>query len=174
MLILALDPSLNSTGWALSGGALGTIQSGERGMVRLHRILQEVEALVIGEPGVDLVVMEGYSYASRGSAIVSIGELGGVLRYHLWRWGMPTVEISPAARAKYATGKGNARKEQVLVEAVKRLGYTGHSTDEADAAWLLAMALDHYGLPGAVVMPAAHREALRKVAWPAGLERRVA
>lgn len=32
--------------------------------------------------------------------------------------------------------------------------------------WLRAMALDHYGHP-VVPMPAANREALRKIDWPA-------
>jgi len=123
------------------------------------------DALLERAEGVDLVVIEGYAFA-RANRAHQIGELGGVLRVAFAEAGVPLVEVAPMARAKYATGKGNAKKEAVLVEAVKRLGYEGSSNDEADALWLLYMALDHYGLPGAVEMPKVNREALVKPSWP--------
>jgi hypothetical protein len=104
--ILSLDLSLTSTGWArfVAGQTtMGTIQTSALGMARLEAIRSRVEALAAGT---DLVVLEGYSFASRGRAIVSLGELGGVIRHWLHVQQIPTVEIPPACRAKYATGKG--------------------------------------------------------------------
>lgn len=166
MRILALDLALTLSGWARMDGeiASGVFSAGDkRGMLRLHLLLKEVEVLT---RGVDLVVIEGYSFASKGRASISLGELGGLARYLIWKRNIPCAEVPPSCRAKFATGKGNSGKPAVLVEAVRRLGYEGHDNNEADALWLLQMALAHYGLEGAVTLPKVHLEALKKVAWP--------
>lgn len=163
MRIVAFDLSLNATGVASAAGVevLAPPASCSSGVARLRWI----RGAVLDRAG-DLNVIEGYSYASRGQAIISLGELGGVVRVALTDTGVKWVEVPPACRAKYATGKGNASKEQVFAEAIRRLGYAGHSNDEADALWLRAMALDHYGAP-VCEMPKVHRAALDAVKWPA-------
>ena len=164
--ILALDLSLTSTGWARY--AAGVIRRGHlepnglRGYDRLEWIRQRALDLAWG---CDLVVLEGYSFGSKGNAILNAAELGGVIRMALHDLGLTWANVPPAVLKKYATGKGNAGKELVLVEAVKRLGYEGSSNDEADALWLLQMALDAYGL-AEIGVPKAQREALEKVNWP--------
>lgn len=167
MNILALDLSLTSTGWArYAGGAFeqGLLEpNGRRGYDRLGWIRAEVLGLAAGA---DLVVIEGYSYGSKGRAILDQAELGAVVRMALRDLGYTWVEVPPAVLKKYATGRGNAGKEEVLVEAVRRLGYGGARNDEADALWLLEMALDHYGLRSESRVPKAQREALFKVQWP--------
>lgn len=166
---LALDLSLVRTGWATYIGwtTTGTVEEPGSGMERLERIRSRISILAAG---CDLVILEGYSFASRGRAIVSLGELGGVVRHWLHCQRIPVVEIPPSCRAKYATGKGNASKDAVLAEAIRRLEYDGHLHDEADALWLLTMALDHYGLDNPSV-PKAHRSALEKIHWPELRER---
>lgn len=165
MNILALDLSLTSTGYAWSSpqeSRVGRLAPAEKGMNRLSWIRDHVLRLATGA---GLVVIEGYSFASRGRAMISLGELGGVVRLALFDRDTPYVDIPPTVRAKYATGKGNASKEAVLVNAVRRLGYEGSSNDEADALWLRTMAEDHYGLTESPV-PKSHREALDKIQWP--------
>jgi crossover junction endodeoxyribonuclease RuvC len=166
--VLAVDPSLNAMGHAGRGsrGVWIPPKSHASGVRRLLWLRDCVLTMAI-EGRADVVVIEGYSFASRGRAVVSLGELGGVLRTALHEHGIPYVEVPPSALKKYATGKGNAGKELVLVEAVKRLGYEGSSTDEADAMWLRQMGMDHYGHPDAVVVPKSNRDALEKVEWPA-------
>lgn len=172
MRIVSLDLSLTRTGWATSAGACGVLtppKGRDRDMARLAWIRDEVVALV--RPGLlddaDLVVIEGYSFGqARGSSNNhALGELGGVVRLTLHEIGVPYVDVPPASLKKYATGKGNAGKELVLVEAVKRLGYQGSDNNEADACWLVAMAQDQYCRR--VIVPKSHREALAKVKWPA-------
>jgi len=124
--ILALDLSLTCTGWARydgSGIEVGTIEEEGTGMYRVNQILSEVQNLATDAA---LVVLEGYSFASRGRAMVSLGELGGVVRHWLHTEGLKWTEIPPASRAKYATGKGNASKSQVLAEAIRRLVASSH------------------------------------------------
>jgi Holliday junction resolvasome RuvABC endonuclease subunit len=168
MKVLALDLSLTSTGVALPACDVErwVPSTGLRGMERLDWF-RSVLAQALAADMPDLVVLEGYSMgtARQASHAHALGELGGVLRHTLWRNQQPFVDVPPASLKKYATGKGNAKKELMLVEAVKRLGYDGSSNDEADALWLRAMALDAYGEP-VVQMPQVNREATGAVVWP--------
>lgn len=171
MKILALDLSLTATGYAggaaVRPGVLTPPKDAARGPARLAWIRDSVLVLAAHGDSADLVCMEGYSFGqARGSSQMhSTGELGGVVRLALWEHRIPYVEIAPGTLKRYATGRGNAPKDEVLVAAVRRLRYDGSDHNVADAMWLLAMALDHYGAPP-VQMPAAHRQALAAVQWP--------
>lgn len=133
-------------------------------MARLRWIQKKVQEVTAG---VDLVVIEGYSHASKHQAHY-LGELGGVVRLTLYCMNRPYVDVAPTVRAKLACGKGNASKDEVFAAAFKRLNYSGHSKDEADARWLLECALQHYRLPGRVDLPPTHTEPLEKSRpeWP--------
>jgi len=129
--------------------------------------------MLIGKHSPSVVVIEGYSFGSKGAAVVNIGELGGVIRCHLWEARMPYVEIPPSCLKKYATGKGNASKDDVLQQAVMRSGHTFTDNNAADAWWLHQVALAYYEptSPLLVKVPAGNREVLGKVAWiPTGKE----
>lgn len=162
MNVLGLDLSLTCTGYSLdrpAGLHVGTLTTRLRGCDRLTWLRTEIVALA---EQADLAVIEGYSFNSRSSQAHALGELGGVVRVALHERGIAYVDVPPAIVKKYATGKGNAGKELVLVEAVKRLGYAGSSNDEADALWLHAIGRDLVGNP-AVEVPQAHRAALAKL-----------
>lgn len=163
MNIIGLDLSLTSTGVARADGSSLRIRSKKTGPERLHEI-QEAVAILIR--GADLCIIEGYSYGSKGRSVFQIGELGGVIRHFLWEYGLPYVEVAPSALKKFATGRGNAGKDEVLAAAIRRLDYQGSSNDEADALFLRHMALTHYEL-SVIPFPQAHLEALAKVEWPA-------
>jgi crossover junction endodeoxyribonuclease RuvC len=163
MRILAFDLSLTCSGWA-DGAGCGVLippAPANRGIARLRWIR---DAVLARAADAALVVLEGYSFASRGRAIVSLGELGGVVRVALADAGIVSVDVAPSSRALFATGKGNASKEHVLAEAIRKLGYAGHSTDEADARWLHALAVTHYA---GTATNEHQRRALASVDWPA-------
>ena len=167
MRVVALDPSLVCTGVADSEKpAPFTLESpsGLRGPARLYWIQKQVMRVCAGA---DLVVVEGYAYGAKNQ-VHQLGELGGVIRLTLWCLKIRYVDAAPAHRMRIATGKGSAKKEAVLAAAIHRLGYQGHSFDEADALWLLQLALHQYGLPGAVPLPKSHLEATgkSKTEWP--------
>lgn len=163
MRVLALDVSLTRTGWASALDRCGVIDTAKlRGAERLAALADTVTAYA---ERADLAVIEGYSFASRNSQAHSLGEAGGVVRLALHRLGVPFVEVAPTLLKVYAAGTGKAGKELVLVEAVKRLGYSGSDNNEADALWLWALAVDAYGSP-AVTVPKVHRRALDSVRWP--------
>jgi crossover junction endodeoxyribonuclease RuvC len=165
MGVVGLDLSLTSTGVARADGSTFRIRTKFVGMARIDAIWNELSEHALGSDY--LTVIEGYSMgtARQNSHAHALGELGGVVRYKLWKTNFTYVEVPPAVLKRYATGHGNAGKEEVLVAAVRRLGYEGASNDEADALWLRALALDFYGAP-VVQMPATHREAFAKLDWP--------
>ncbi len=177
MRIVGLDLSLTATGVAHDFGT-ATLTSRAKGAERLAVLLHLAGSLCGFKfhdydaapefSAADLVVIEGYSMgtARQSSHAHGLGELGGVVRLALFEAGIAYVDVAPASLKKYATGKGNASKDEVYGEAIRRLGYAGKSNDEADALWLRAMALDAYGEPP-VTMPALNRSALTAVHWPA-------
>lgn len=169
MRLVAIDPSLNGTGlaWQDDSGTQGSrkVDVGKlRGAERLKDIRDALCAiLMMVRPHV--ILIEGYAYGRTNQAH-QLGELGGVLRVEIHEQEFPLVEVAPSALKKFATGKGNAPKDQVLAEAIRRLGYEGHSNDVADARWLLQMGINRYGLEGRIDLPKTHLSALEKVDFP--------
>lgn len=81
---------------------------------------------------IELVVFEGYSYA--GKFVNSLQyELGAVLRYVMWEKGVPFVEVAPTSLKKFVTGKGNAKKDLMLLSVYKRWDFDTEDDNEADA-----------------------------------------
>lgn len=166
MNVLALDLSLTATGVAMPDGTTTRWSPKCRGAERL-KVFRELvtDTLTDAAPMIDLVVIEEYAFSRAAAHSHEVGELGGVVRLALHDIGVAWVAVGPSSLKKYATGRGNAKKPELLAEAIRRLNFDGHDDNEVDALWLQAMALDHYGEP-VVDMPALNREALVKVAWP--------
>lgn len=176
MRIAALDLSLTCTGVAKytpteDGSdhaiAVATLEPPASEGTGIERLFWHLRHVLAWTDGCDLTVIEGYSYGSKNTRAHATGELGGVVKLGLWTRQRTFVVVPPAIRAKVATGKGNAGKDAVLVEAVKRLGYEGSSKDEADARWLLEAALQFYGLPGRAELPKTHTTKLADGVFPA-------
>lgn len=164
--VLGIDLSLTCTG--LAGPVwTDTIKppAKMRGTVRMMHIRSTLLDRYLN--GLDLVAIEGPSYGSQA------GQSGHHERAGLW-WlvrcvldarGHDVAVIPPASVKKYATGRGNASKVDMVREVTKRFPWFVGGEDEADALVLAAMAADHLGQPMAD-MPAAHRKALDAVQWP--------
>jgi len=140
--------SLSSTGWSVRD-ARGAIVPKSRGTQRLVDVSAQVMDLV-DLHGVEAVVIEGYAFAARSGQAFSIGELGGVVRYVLFNAGIPFAEIAPTARAKFATGRGNSSKSEVVSAVSARTGivWSGPGADDiCDAFILEEMALIRWDEP---------------------------
>jgi crossover junction endodeoxyribonuclease RuvC len=162
---VGIDLSLTSTGFSC-GDDQRVIKSKAKGPQRLFEISQEIVSHLI-ELDDPLVVLEGYSYGSRNSQSHSIGELGGVVRLALWNMRVPYVEIAPTVRAKFATGKGNAGKNEVVSAVSARTGivWSGAGADDLCDAWVLEeIGLFRLGRPRHS-WPATHSSVLDKVDW---------
>lgn len=168
--VIGVDPSLTCTGLATTYGceSIKTKPNQFTSLARLQHIAKAVcVATYDAEAG--LVVMEGLAFASKSGMAGDRAGLHWLIRHFLDAAGIPVAIVTPSARAKYATGKGNAGKDEVLIAVVQRLPIHVSDNNEADAAVLLAMGLDWLGTPLAT-MPATHRTALDKVEWPEGVK----
>lgn len=135
-----IDLSLTSTGLCIGGNPLA-IRSKLRGAERLCEVRDRlIEKLKIAKT--EIVALEGYSYSSRFSQAHSIGELGGVVKVALMEAGIQVVIIPPTNRAKFATGRGNASKDDVIaaVLAVTPIEKQPGLDDLCDA-WVLEQML---------------------------------
>lgn len=162
---LGLDLSLTSTGYAY-GDETGVIAFNSSGPERLWLVKREIESL-INKYEAKAVIIEGYSFASRSGQAFSIGELGGVIRLLLWQIGIPYVVIPPTCRAKFATGKGNASKNEVISSISARTGkvWANPGADDKCDAWVLQeMGLAHIGKQR-YNWPTQNMDALSKVDW---------
>lgn len=183
MRIIGLDLSLTATGVAIiDDGTAATVaqttvhtfvSKGAKDATIAQRVarLDQIERAVFGFTGLgdsfaDLIVIEGPSYAQRT-------QTGEHLRAGLW-WRLvsfiegecgPVAEVPPTVLKKYATGKGNAGKDEVLLAVARRFpDVEVRDNNQADALVLAAMGADHLGHPIAT-MPASHRAALDAVRW---------
>ena len=133
---------------------------------RAHRLLRIIDQATLGDRP-DLVVIEGPSFGQQRQS-------GQHDRAGLW-WqtvihfevgeNVPVVEVPPALLKRYATGKGNAGKDEVLAAVVRRypdVPVTGN--DEADALVLAAMGARHLGHP-IEDLPQLNLTAMEKVRW---------
>lgn len=162
MRIAAFDISLTETGWARvsddGSAASGVLNPPMKGMERLRWIRNEVMVLALDA---QLVVIEGYSF-NRNPSMWQLAELGGVIRYALWEVDIVPVVIPPSTLKKFATGKGNAKKEDMLAAAIRRLNYERANHNEADALFLLHAGAHLVGRP-LVAFPQAQVDALSKL-----------
>lgn len=167
--VVGLDLSLTATGVADSDGTAGVIKPRIKGHDRLDFINDAIAQHVTGDPAAGLVLVEGPSFGSQGSAYHQLAGLWWLVVHGLWKAEIPYAVVSPQARAKYATGRGNAGKDAVLASVVRRYPMVEINDNNVADAWvLMAMGLDWLGRPLCSV-PAVNREALAKVEWPAGL-----
>jgi crossover junction endodeoxyribonuclease RuvC len=162
--VVGLDLSLASTGFS-DGFTASTIRPMKRtGLQRLRFIRDQIATQVdIVEP--NLVCVEGPSYGSKGGHEHERGGLWWIVRESLDALGYHVAVVSPSSLKKYATGKGNASKDQMIVAACKRFPWFDGGNDEADALFLAALGLQHLGKP-VVEMPAVNLTAMTGVDWP--------
>ena len=137
MIPFGVDPSLTSSGFCVDGKLLAH-HSKSKGVVRLIEI-RDLFLDLQKETLADVLVIEGYAFAARNSHAHSLGELGGVLRVAAHEAGMQIVDIPPTVRAKFATGKGNAGKAEVVSSISARTGMTfeGKGADDMCDAWVM-------------------------------------
>lgn len=169
MSIIAIDPSLTNTAVVVgdvSDYRLKTFSSGNIGNDVAGRIAR-YDALVasimewIGEPDADAIYIEGYSFGSKGGALSSICEYGGILRWHLDELSDRIFEVAPSTLKKFCTGKGDGNKDMVAAHLSRRWNVMFHDNDSFDAFGLYRLGLVAEGL--AEPDNQAQREAANKV-----------
>jgi crossover junction endodeoxyribonuclease RuvC len=171
MMVVGLDLALIRTGVAVvnigQGPTTCTCFHFDSTPVRGHERLQKIQTAVWEETEqADLVVMEGLAYAAPDSRRALAGAWW-LVQHMLWAEGKPVAVVPPATLKQYATGRGNAKKPEVMA-AVNSEAFPYFRTRDdnaADAAVLAAMGARAKGQPVDRV-PVAQQAALLKSEWP--------
>lgn len=158
VVALGIDQSL--TGFALS--AVDTsdpfnhitwvYKSPHRGVQRLSDIRAWLHSrlayLKDNDHAIHDAAMERGVLASPSS--LPLGELAGLVKLTLWDYlpegSLPRVplQIAPMSLKKFATGKGNSKKQEVLMQIYKRWGLEFNDDNAADAYTLGRMATGYF------------------------------
>lgn len=178
-VVVGIDPSLTSTGVAVIHPEHG---------VHLHRIRSKgAKTATLAErsirlndlagnvlhwcDGADLVVIESPAYSNSLGSMHDRSGLWWLLVRELQHYrDISVLEVPPTTRAKYATGRGNAGKDEVLAAVIRRhptLDITGN--DVADALTLAAIGTRLLHWPLEPTLTAAPLSALTKLQLPNAL-----
>jgi len=110
----------------------------ERGLSRLQLIADQViQTMGVWEP--DLIVIEGYAYAINIRSFITLVEVGTAIRLALHSMHLPWMEVPVTVLKKWATGKGNASKDEMALAVKNKWGFESPSNDIVDAYALAQM-----------------------------------
>lgn len=145
--VVGIDPS-TCTGVVVLDKAGELVQSRvihfptAKGMDRVQLIAQAVSSF-LDQYNPTHGVIEGYAFGNRNT-LVTLVEIGTLLRLELHRRGMPWIEVQPTALKKFCTGKGNAKKPDMAKSVKERWGFNSASDDVIDAYSLARFGLHHF------------------------------
>ena len=152
MRILAIDPSLRSTGFAvlerLAGAKVraleyGTIPNAPKllpssCLVAIHARLAELSAR--HQP--ECAAVEAVIFVQSHRTAITLGAARGSAILAMAQRGLPVFEYAPTDVKQAVVGRGGASKDQVAFMVRALLGLT--ETPQADAADALAIGLTHF------------------------------
>jgi len=108
---------------------------------RLIKLREYISSLVASD---DIVYLEGLSHASQGQAKSQMGAVHYITRIFLFENGIKYKIVTPSELKKFVTGKGQCKKDLILLNVFKKWGVEFDNSDLADAYGLARMALEEY------------------------------
>ncbi|UTI41103.1 hypothetical protein [Niallia sp. RD1] len=81
----------------------------------------------------DVICIEGFSYGSKGKGVSTQYGIGWQIRSMLVTNGFDYYEVAPGALKKFASGKGNTKKDELVLPIYKRWGFESTSDNIRDA-----------------------------------------
>ncbi|HRH97224.1 MAG TPA: crossover junction endodeoxyribonuclease RuvC [Prosthecobacter sp.] len=148
--VLAIDPALRKTGWAVVENAGGQLRALEWGVIHNKPALLPSGCLVAIREALNDVIkrhaptvcaIESTIFVQSYKTAIVLGTARGACLIAAAEHGLPIYEYAPREIKQAAVGRGAAQKEQVafMIRAQLRL----RETPEADAADALAAAITH-------------------------------
>lgn len=134
---MGIDPSTyTGLAWVSGNESMGKELNvkNARGWPRVQLIAQNIgQTIELWKP--DLAIIEHYALGMRKSpdSIITLIEIGTVIRCALAVAGVPWLEVNPSTLKKWTTGKGNADKAAMGVAVKQRWGFVSPSDDVVDA-----------------------------------------
>jgi crossover junction endodeoxyribonuclease RuvC len=153
--ILAIDPSLRCTGFAVLAQFEGRISALEYGVIKnapallpsgcLVAIHEKVREL-IDRHQPECAAFESVIYVQSLRTAITLGSARGAALLAAAQRGLPIHEYAPRRVKQSVVGRGGAQKDQVSFMVRALLGLT--ETPTADAADALAIGLTHFQTAG--------------------------
>lgn len=148
--VVGIDPSLTRTAVTIGNGEswklkeFGSKPRGDgvaRRAARYDELTSSIVNWLESEDPIHAIYIEGYSFGSNDTNARWLAEFGGILRWHLVDLADRVIEVPPSSLKKFVTGKGNAKKEQMLAHVQKRWGELFDTSDAGDAFGLYKLGL---------------------------------
>lgn len=150
-LYIGLDPSFTGTGLVVLNKDADIVDkqliktsSNQCMEERLINIVKDLDKFIDSDNNSNLIYIEGPSYSSNGAFTLQMGALHYYIRIFLYKNSLEYVIIPPTKLKKFVTGKGNCKKELILLKIYKKWGVEFDDNNIADAYGLARMALEGY------------------------------
>lgn len=149
--VLAIDPALRKTGWAVVENTAGRLQAIAWGVIANKPALlasgclvaiREALSDVIRQHAPTVCAIESTIYVQSFKTAIVLGTARGACLIAAAEHGLPIYEYAPREIKQAAVGRGAAQKDQVafMMRSILRL----RETPEPDAADALAAAVTHF------------------------------
>ncbi len=150
MRVIAIDPAVRNTGYAILEGDHQAQQALDFGVISIPAKLTQSEALAAIHTGIgnlikkwqpDEAAVEGIIYVQSHRTAISMGAARAATIIASAQAGLKIYEYAPRKVKKVITGNGSADKQQVAFMARTLLGLTENPPH--DAADAIAVAIAH-------------------------------
>ena len=151
MRVLAIDPAIRNTGYAVIEGDAHKERALAYDTIAIPQRLPQSRALAAVRTGIanqiekwepDEVAVEGIIFVQSHRTAISMGAARAATLIAAADRGLPIYEYAPTKVKQAVVGKGSASKEQVAFMVRALLGLS--ETPKPDAADALAIALAHF------------------------------
>lgn len=148
-LFVGIDPSINATGLVIIDENATIIEQKlfsvkddlfEKSLVKYEKEIRFIPNIL----NLEAVYLEGPAYQATGQVILQMGALHYMTRLFLFKKGKNYKIIAPGTLKKFVTGKGNSKKELMLLKAYKKWGIEFDDHNLCDAYGLARLALEEY------------------------------
>lgn len=150
MRVLAIDPAVRNTGYAIIDGDGRAVTAVTYDVIKVPERVRQSAALsairthlsaVISQYQPEEVAVEGIIYVQSHRTAISMGAARAAALIAAADHGLPIFEYSPKKVKQAVVGRGNADKNQVAFMVRALLGL--NETPAADAADAMAIAMAH-------------------------------
>jgi len=136
MRVMGVDPSTKTGVVVLQGDEIieATVCSheSENTIERATAISRQVKGIA-KEYKVSFIIIEDYAYHGNRGSLVTLAEIGTMIRWRLWADKIPYLAAAPNTVKKFVAGAGNAPKDQMRLAVWKRWAFEDASMDVVDA-----------------------------------------
>ena len=150
-LFVGLDPSINATGVVILDDCGNIIEQKtfsvkdpdkmfEKSLIKYEEEISFITKII----NLGSIYIEGPSYQSAGQAILQMGALHFITRVYLYKANVYYKVIAPGTLKKFVTGKGNSKKDLMLLKTYKKWGVEFDDHNICDAYGLARMALEDF------------------------------